>query len=391
MDRSDDFLPNPSHHLLLPEEMGNIQLTEFGYILAFFAGAVGGLIAGIIFHELGHVLAALLLGWRIHKVTIGRGRTIWHFPIGRTRVEWRQWLFAGRVYAMPTGSGNAWATSIFLLAGIMFNLVLFFVALSFIWHQSMQMRWLALGLAASQLILVMGSLFPHSTQVDDSIVHSDGKLLKSVIFNPVAREQVFREILLRPYLSHTSTSGSAGRLNSGIVQHAASVAFQDSESKGELHYAFMQRELKGQGLSTEEELYLIDATLTSWLTHNPQNHLDDMTRLMDRAMAIGGDLKTIRQTRGAFLVQLGRFSDAKEQILQSRSDTDTSYEAMLNAYFLARTHLGLGETAEAARQAEAMSDVLRLFDAGANIRQLHKSLLEAIDAATRLQSGPPSQ
>ncbi len=102
---------------------------------------------------------------------------------------------------------------------------------------------------------------------------------------------------------------------------------------------------------------------------------------MDRAIEIGGDVKAIRQTRGAVLVSLGRYSEAKEQIFASRTDSDKGHEIALNSYFLARAHLGLGELADAAREQEELDRAIRKFGLGKDMDTMSKSLRKAIAAA----------
>ena len=43
----------------------------------------------VVFHELGHVIAAVLVHQRVHVVRFGAGRVLWQGRIFGTRVEWR--------------------------------------------------------------------------------------------------------------------------------------------------------------------------------------------------------------------------------------------------------------------------------------------------------------
>ena len=53
-------------------------------------------------HEAGHAVVAVLLGWRVHRVVIGMGRTLLPFTVGRTPVEIRMLPVEGFVLSTPT-------------------------------------------------------------------------------------------------------------------------------------------------------------------------------------------------------------------------------------------------------------------------------------------------
>jgi hypothetical protein len=53
-------------------------------------------------HEAGHAVAAVLLGWRVHRVVIGMGRPLIRFAVGRTPVEIRLFPVEGFVLPSPT-------------------------------------------------------------------------------------------------------------------------------------------------------------------------------------------------------------------------------------------------------------------------------------------------
>jgi hypothetical protein len=52
-------------------------------------------------HEGGHAVVAYLLGWRVHRVVIGMGRTLGRFFVGRTPVEIRLVPVEGFVQPVP--------------------------------------------------------------------------------------------------------------------------------------------------------------------------------------------------------------------------------------------------------------------------------------------------
>ncbi len=64
-------------------------LTRDYWIPAMLASSAVGLVAGIVCHELGHMLCAVLLSVPVKMVSIGIGPMLWRGRIGETRFELR--------------------------------------------------------------------------------------------------------------------------------------------------------------------------------------------------------------------------------------------------------------------------------------------------------------
>ena len=60
----------------------------------------------LIVHELGHALAARMLGWQVREIVIGFGRTLWQFQYGSTRIKIKLAPIEGYVLPAPVDPGN---------------------------------------------------------------------------------------------------------------------------------------------------------------------------------------------------------------------------------------------------------------------------------------------
>ncbi|MGI9222152.1 MAG: site-2 protease family protein [Woeseiaceae bacterium] len=60
----------------------------------------------LILHELGHALAAKMLGWRVQEIVIGFGREIWQWQIGETCVRVKLAPVEGYVLPQPTSANR---------------------------------------------------------------------------------------------------------------------------------------------------------------------------------------------------------------------------------------------------------------------------------------------
>lgn len=99
-------------------------LTRDYRIPALLASSAIGLGAGIACHEFGHMLCAVLLSAPVRLVSIGIGPVLWHGRRGETRFELRAVPCAGFVQCYPQPTVNRLSRLVFLLGGVLGNLVL---------------------------------------------------------------------------------------------------------------------------------------------------------------------------------------------------------------------------------------------------------------------------
>jgi hypothetical protein len=55
----------------------------------------------LVLHETGHAVVTALLGWRVHRVVLGMGRTLWRLRVGDVPVEVRTFPVEGFVQPSP--------------------------------------------------------------------------------------------------------------------------------------------------------------------------------------------------------------------------------------------------------------------------------------------------
>ena len=99
-------------------------LTRDYRIPALLVSSAVGLAAGIVCHELGHMLCAMLLSAPVLRVSIGIGPVLWHGRLGETRFELRAVPCAGFVQCYPQPVVNRLSRLLFLLGGVLGNGVL---------------------------------------------------------------------------------------------------------------------------------------------------------------------------------------------------------------------------------------------------------------------------
>jgi tetratricopeptide (TPR) repeat protein len=108
------------------------------------------LMLSIVPHELGHACVAGRLGWRVFRIYIGIGRTVFKTTLFGFQTEFRALPFEGKVLAAPRET-NAFRAKllVFILAGPAANVIL--LALSW---AAMGGRWTGLGAVEQQILPV---------------------------------------------------------------------------------------------------------------------------------------------------------------------------------------------------------------------------------------------
>ena len=152
-----------------------------GKILASLFGILTVLLGSVILHELGHLLAGFLLGFRPVLLSIGMGDQLCQFCLGGLTVALRQLPIAGMVVPLEGRTPGRLAWAVFVAAGPLVNIALLVVAGQG-WHHGLHRTgtWYATPikyLAAINLLILFENLIPWTRTRDGQDVLSDGAQL----------------------------------------------------------------------------------------------------------------------------------------------------------------------------------------------------------------------
>jgi peptidase M50-like protein len=153
----------------------------------------------LVVHELGHALAARLLGWQVSEIVIGFGRELRRFQVGGTRVRVRALPVEGYVVLSPNSTDRARAKqALIYFAGPLTELLILAVVaplLDFSWPAPGDGvgRVLLHSLGVTAALGALCTLFPYRSMGNPS----DGL---GVLLSAFASDQSFRERLGWPFL-----------------------------------------------------------------------------------------------------------------------------------------------------------------------------------------------
>ncbi|MGK9168321.1 M50 family metallopeptidase [Inquilinus limosus] len=306
-----------------------------------------GLVLLGIVHELGHLAGAWVTGLPVRSITFGSGLP-WHrWRLGAIWLIVRRVPFGGMVSLYPTFHRRSGAEALFLLGGVLGNIAVFALtaALDEAGLIPSPLRDPVGTIAAVQLLALL-NLVPVRTRLGETdgrqLLKLIGRLWRKAPGSPVM--DVYRQVTSRYAADPTrpaAPSAAAGR----VLYH---VLWQEQLQDGlsaEESVAAVLALLARSDLTQEERLALLDRLICDGLATESKADLARLDEWSRRALDLGPNIATVRGSRGAVLIRLGRYAEGKALLESDRGDDhDTGFRHL----FIAKAMLGLGDREAAA-------------------------------------------
>jgi len=168
-----------------------LSLMFIGFSLEVFTNFEPGKLAAIVFllawipltvlHELGHALAAKLVGWQVEEFVIGYGKIVKEFRYHETKVEFRTLPIGG--YILPKSTPENWGrfkSAFVYFAGPGIELIVFFSIYSFIGFDNLMnpggstFHFILQGIGISAVTGAVLNLIPFSALTEKGETPNDG-------------------------------------------------------------------------------------------------------------------------------------------------------------------------------------------------------------------------
>jgi len=143
--------------------------------------------------------------------------------------------------------------------------------------------------------------------------------------------------------------------------------------------ALINKLLNAENASEAERVYLLDLLASVVIILGQKQYLTQADRWSQEAIKLAGYSKTIQGTRGAILVELGKYEEGKQMLLPLTKPGSNPIDIAISGCYLAKADHRLGKREQARtwlKQAEQSSKkVPALSEMFASIKQeLHESL-----------------
>jgi hypothetical protein len=356
--------------------------VPFSILLLFL-----GFIPGLFFHEFGHLWCGRLLSIQMYLLSVGVGPLLFRGRIGDTRLEVRALPLSGFVAVYPELVVRKYRVALFLLSGVLGNIAL--IALLAAIEVSGIVPWPAVQaigpLVFAQLYFIVVNLLPLRARIDGRHVATDGLQLLQLLRGPsrgLTQYGLAYAGLLGRYGApvRPATTAASARV---MYQISRLDRWDDADARRDRRESLL-RELASGALSREEVMLVLDGLITDGLLSDDpavRPHLDEWSL---RATKLGPDIATLVGSRGAVLVELGRYDEGKALLAPIvEAERTEPLDALLSLIFLARAEHACGDDAAARRYAASARQIVETIK-DSPIAKAALALLESSAA----KSGP---
>src|SRR5262249_22499830 len=194
------------------------------------------------------------------------------------------------------------------------------------------------SLVGTQYVSMFLSVIPVRESLDGRPMSSDGLQLLRLLSGafPYAT-------LLDPYRRESTRLAMASAVSSRIANQLARADRWTSEEARHDVRAALRGELRDGDLPAAEEMLLLDALVTDGLIFADPAARPELDQWSLRAVQLGPEVKTLIGSRGAVLVELGRYQEGKHLLETVAFSSDAApFDALMSQVFLARAEHALG-------------------------------------------------
>jgi hypothetical protein len=142
--------------------------------------------------------------------------------------------------------------------------------------------------------------------------------------------------------------------------------------------------LNAKNASNAEKVYFLDTLSSIVINYGQKQYLTQADGWSQEAMRLAGYSKTIQGTRGAILIELGKYEEGKQLLFPLTEPDNDPIDMAISNYYLAKADHCLGNSEQSWRrfkQAEMVSqNDADLYDITANIKQ---ELRESMQTAAK--------
>jgi hypothetical protein len=330
-----------------------------------------GLAIGVACHELGHLTFAAVGSIPIRLIVVGAGPLLWRGRYGETWLELRVWPWAGRVVPYPLVNYRRYWWALFLLGGVLGNMAVICLLAGL---EAVGAAPDVLGpIAFAQVLIIVVTIVPCSVAVRGTQMPTDGMHLLQLLWQPRDGPTQKRAA----YIARLSRYGDGNA--QPTISPASSRIWSDLSCyylapNGDARHDFraaLLHEVEGGDLATEEKIWVLDALVTDGLVSGDPAVLPCLDDWSRQALALGPELPTLLGSRGAVLVELGRYEEGKALLAPLAAASQAgSLDAFISRAFLALAERALGNEVTALQFANAARTAAEAIEKAPHVKAM---------------------
>jgi hypothetical protein len=343
-------------------------------MLSFFGTSA----LALVLHETGHALAAVLTGMQIRQIRLGSGPPLYRTRIRETEIVVGCIPNSGFVKIFPQLSRRRLASFCFVLAGpgMDFALLATFAALGSAYGGYAPVDAAISTAILCLLLMLLFNLWPRKATVDREIMASDGLVLWRLTFGKDEAGQFYRDAYARILERNPANEEKQTRISKQterILYNVLTLVFTPDPEAREV-ITSLEREL-ARGLPPFEERFVLDMLVSHRLGYDTSQFRDKLDRWSSRALALDPELATLKGSRGAVLIELGRYEEALAML--DLADMSDPFNRCLVTAFRALALQKLGRSHEAIA---TFSDARAISKESPNFGGIAERILARVEA-----------
>ncbi|HEY9599443.1 MAG TPA: site-2 protease family protein [Cyanophyceae cyanobacterium] len=329
-------------------------------VLIYFAWSYFSLFC----HEMGHFIVGYLVGVSPYLVKIGLGKNLFKVRLFKATFEFNCPPFGGitfprnlsldctniRLRLVLFTLGGVLANSILLLVLIRISLISIVLRDS-LTHQNDFIIWITL-LIGIEVYSLFRSLIPRYCKMNQEIRPNDAQIILLILktnyqeeftglfqeYSQQYKSQLSRYTSNKEKLPKTFLANDKRTLNLFIKAQTKLHNEQAFEEAGKL---FLEV-LKFQKISDPEKVFILDNLACIVTVKGYKKYLNQADKWTQEAIELASHCQTLKGTRGAILIELGRYDEGKQLLLPLTEPGNEELDIAVSSCYLAKAEYFLG-------------------------------------------------
>jgi len=318
----------------------------------------------VVSHELGHILAARLLGIPVQLVHFGHG-PIWRiFRIFGLPVIICQPFGIAYVRVYSLIHVGILSELIFYLGGIIVNFTIFYIsALMSKYSNHDYVANILTYISISQIFVALTNLWPFKIEVAPGLPFgSDGQRILDLLRSGLKTKSALRVYWLGDFARRGAPPARLDAAAARVIGLSLQSVPADPQWR-KLHWEDMERERKCDHVLSVR-LALLDGGITKMLYDDRKADLARLADWAEEFRRLAPDVSTVRGSLGAVSVLLGRPSEGRPGLLAAAAE-GTIFDRFISMAFLARVDWALGDRMAAEK---ALAEAYRIGEGQPELR-----------------------
>ncbi|MCU0545227.1 MAG: site-2 protease family protein [Oscillatoriaceae cyanobacterium Prado104] len=303
-------------------------------------------------HEIGHFIFAKLAGMSPYLVNIGTGYKFLKLRLFKARFEFGILPSGGLTQARHlTLDRMKLRVILFASGGAFANFILLLLLIKLLIIQGDRADPIILIPICIEVLSLFGSLVPRKIIMYQQNLASDGQSILTALFTNYRQvyrdvfaaynQQLYRYTNQPKILPKTFLDNDVKTVQIFIEACIKLYNYRDFEGAVEL----FGEVLKFKKISKPEKAFILD-NLASFVVMQGghKKHLKEADRWSQAAIKLASQSKTLKATRGAILIELGRHEEGKQLLLPSIEPENEALDIAVSSCYLAKAEYFLGNT-----------------------------------------------